>query len=357
MSIYGHTSMPMSEFWKNLIPQHYDIDEITNMAPNTRGCSHSGYEVGAMRRGRKSRYFLRLYRKNTGEKRIRFEHALLERLSRTGFRHSPHQIFSMNGKFFEMIEYPTTDGPEQRHIAMFEFLPGEDKYEWHSSVHNAGERRDAARILAKYHNLVSGWRVPGEWNSPTAADTIPRVVESWRDHAKSPVNTEFDCFLKDNIGFLLDTIGPFSSQSFLEEYRRLPQIVIHGDYHPGNLKYSAGKVVAMLDFELANTDARLIDVAFALRYFCIVRDAFDGKLAEDFLGSYESALAETPGIGPLTSRERDFLPGMIRLSNLHMIYWIIETFQPGLGDESQHLNWLRREIGLARTLLEFPAKR
>ncbi len=50
-----------------------------------------------------------------------------------------------------------------------------------------------------------------------------------------------------------------------------PKGIIHGDWHPGNLLYADGRVVAVLDFDSARLEPRAADVAnaalqFSMRY-------------------------------------------------------------------------------------------
>jgi homoserine kinase type II len=45
-----------------------------------------------------------------------------------------------------------------------------------------------------------------------------------------------------------------------EKYSAMPRLAVHGDYHPGNLKFQGGKVIAVLDFGWSKIEARCFDV-------------------------------------------------------------------------------------------------
>lgn len=55
----------------------------------------------------------------------------------------------------------------------------------------------------------------------------------------------------------------------------MSHLVIHGDYHPGNVKFQDGKVSGIFDFDWSNADLRCFDVAIALLYFCSVWNGID----------------------------------------------------------------------------------
>src|SRR5690606_20325402 len=54
-----------------------------------------------------------------------------------------------------------------------------------------------------------------------------------------------------------------------------PATPIHGDFHPGNLMYRSGRIVAALDFDTARRAPAVIDLANALLQFSITRTSAD----------------------------------------------------------------------------------
>lgn len=47
-------------------------------------------------------------------------------------------------------------------------------------------------------------------------------------------------------------------------YETLPRVLIHGDMHPDNVRFVGDRVVALLDFDQVERDARIVDLADAL---------------------------------------------------------------------------------------------
>jgi Ser/Thr protein kinase RdoA (MazF antagonist) len=78
----------------------------------------------------------------------------------------------------------------------------------------------------------------------------------------------------------------------------LPQQVIHGDFHPGNILVRDGKVVGILDFGDVLYTARVADLAIALSYL-------PQELHDSFIAGFESVV-------PLTADERAVLGPCIR---------------------------------------------
>lgn len=54
-----------------------------------------------------------------------------------------------------------------------------------------------------------------------------------------------------------------------------PNVIIHGDWHPGNLLYDKGRVVAVLDFDSARYSPRMLDLANAALQFSIRMDGIE----------------------------------------------------------------------------------
>ena len=55
-------------------------------------------------------------------------------------------------------------------------------------------------------------------------------------------------------------------RSALDEglYPKLPKAVIHGDIHPGNVKFKGSRVAAVYDFDYLSLQARIRDIVDAI---------------------------------------------------------------------------------------------
>jgi Ser/Thr protein kinase RdoA (MazF antagonist) len=75
----------------------------------------------------------------------------------------------------------------------------------------------------------------------------------------------------------------------LHETRPLATSLVHGDFFPGNVLVTADRVVAVIDWEEAQFDWVIWDLAGALGSFCGVDDGFDRAAAARFVAAYRAA--------------------------------------------------------------------
>jgi homoserine kinase type II len=107
-------------------------------------------------------------------------------------------------------------------------------------------------------------------------------------------------------------------QVFLDgAYRALPRQVIHGDYGPGNTLALGGRIVAVLDFDFAMPEARVLDVAQGLDFTMRIWENPEPlTMARAFCRGYARH-------GRLTVAEVAAVPEMIRLRTaVATIYWL-----------------------------------
>jgi homoserine kinase type II len=140
-----------------------------------------------------------------------------------------------------------------------------------------------------------------------------------------------------------------------QRYAMMPHVVIHGDYHPGNLKFHDGKVVGVFDFDWAKIDTRCFDVALAVNYFCMSWEGSkDGELLLDrvriFLNAYQQALKDLNGLSGLHDLELLCFPEMLMMSNVSTIDWMVKTFYTTTPDPDEYQTYLRHNVRLMQSL-------
>lgn len=109
-------------------------------------------------------------------------------------------------------------------------------------------------------------------------------------------------------------------------YANLPRAIIHGDFHPGNVRFQGTSVAALYDFDYLGVQARVRDVSDALMFFASRRrqtlDADDiHSLTQPFVPEVASCLALLAGyqsVSRLTEAEWEALPWLIRSRWLQM---------------------------------------
>ena len=99
-------------------------------------------------------------------------------------------------------------------------------------------------------------------------------------------------------------------------YGSWPSVVIHGDWHPGNLLFHESKVAAVLDFDSARLEPRMADIANAALQFSMRMSWPDGPdhwpkgLDAERIRALVRGYHETAG-DRLTDQELASLPWLI----------------------------------------------
>ena len=132
------------------------------------------------------------------------------------------------------------------------------------------------------------------------------------------------------------------------------QLIVHGDYHPGNQKYTGNSVSGVFDFDWCKEDLRLFDVAMTITYFCTSwKKPENGVLFLDeievLLKAYQEKLKTSDHIFPLTREELAVLPEMIILANMYVIWWDLrELFEveTSESDEDECLVYLEHNTNI-----------
>jgi homoserine kinase type II len=247
-------------------------------------------------------------------------------------------------------------GKKQKYyIAVFSYLRGEDKYSWDTPLCTDKELADAARVLALYHNTVFGWQVKEKWKKPVFADYIPSIIEKWSCYSQEAEHSVFDLYFLDQFDDLLRFLKGLMKSPGQKKYNVMPHIAIHGDYHPGNLKFHNEKVIGVFDFDWAKIDTRCFDVSLAVNYFCSSwKETKDGGIlldrVEAFLDAYQEAAKAKDGLGALNGLELDYFPEMMMMSNLFVINWTVKSFYQTKPDPEEYQTYLRHNISLMEWL-------
>ncbi|MBW1841435.1 MAG: phosphotransferase [Deltaproteobacteria bacterium] len=347
--------MIYKNLWK-IFSDQWDLGVVTHARRNYIGYINVTYEVDILNNlvdRKQKRLILRIYRKGTSEEKIRFEHALLDELHARKFDLSPCLIETKNGKTFVKVNEQLDHGPVEYYLAAFSYLQGKDKYAWNSPLCTENELKNAAGVLAAYHHTIYGWEGIPEWRGQRSIETFPEMIRQWNTHARNSSASFFDLYFKEELDYLLRQLQKVPDQTV---YDAMPHLAVHGDYHPGNIKFLNGKVVGVFDFDWSAMDARCYDVGNAILFFCADWNAATGgKLIRNrvdrFLEAYQKKAANLNGIGPLNTLELEYLPEMIRVANLHSVLdWTLDHFYNVGADPQECTDFLKQSIRVSRWL-------
>ena len=335
------------------ILRHYAIGELLAFERNERGFVNTGYALETRLHGEQRKYFLRRYKAGIRAEEILFEHSIINHLTAQGFSPVARVVPTKIGATFcRRLE----EGGEVFY-AIFDFLTGEDKYSWVNPQCTEQEVTEAAVVLAEFHTAVSDCTPQGQRAEAKISELLPQIARNVNQALKRGKNTDFDACLTENAPLIMERLTHTFETLQKPTCRALPQLVIHCDYHPGNLKFQNGRVVGLFDFDWAKVDYRCFDVALALWYFFTAWGERDGELRGEqvsrFLDAYQQALAGKGGVGPLTPEELTYLPAMFHAANLYVLNWTISDYYQKTVNPQEYLGYLRHSVNTIRLSSEY----
>jgi homoserine kinase type II len=236
-----------------ILLSHYDLGVIREIRPYLRGSRLAPKLIIRAQRGD----FL-LKRRAPGKDdpyRVAFAHDLQVFLALRGYpvarlvgtRAENNSMLQMNGRIYEL----------------FEFASGRHFDQSPQGAEQAG------KALGSLHRLLASHRPKfeppvGSYHAASGLDARFDQVLS----AVSMVEPQLDQeSLKSTCAFLRKSYHEAARRAEECGYSTWPRGVIHGDWHPGNLIYREGMVVAVLDFDSARLEPRMADVANAALQF------------------------------------------------------------------------------------------
>jgi homoserine kinase type II len=325
----------------------YDLGELVSIERNERGTVNTNFAVEVERCGKREKYFLRQYKSSIHPAEIQYEHSIVRHLIQKKLEFIARVHQTRGGPTYLTAHEQEISNPV--YYALFDFLPGEDRYTWVDPGCSLEEVRSAARILAQYHHAVFDLETEGYRSEPKIRDLLPLISENIARVHRRPANTTIERYLLENAGWLRSEIEKNCEFLGRSEELGCQQIVIHCDYHPGNLKFFKDQVVGLLDFDWSKQDLRCFDFALALWYFFTDWGGRkDGRIriedAANFLSVYQQELNKSEGLRPLSEEEFDLLPELIKSSNFYILNWALEDiFNKDVGP-NEYLGYLRHNI-------------
>lgn len=328
---------------------HYDLGELAAFEKNERGFVNTSFAIETLADGVRTRRFFRRYKVGVKEEELLFEHSVIERLVAQGSPPVARIAKTREGKTF----VKRAGGEIPVFYAIFDFLPGDDRYTWVAPHCVHSELVSAAQVLAQFHSAVSDLKPAGLRAEPRIVDLLPQLSQYVAESQFRSKRTAFDQCLLEHKDLIQESVARMLDVLNKPEVRDLPQLVVHCDYHPGNLKFQGEQVSGLFDFDWSKIDARAFDVGLALWYFFASWDGErDGELLleplEVFVDAYQEAFLGMPGVGPLSSAELRHLPDMIAAGNLYILNWTIQDYYHKDVDPREYLVYLRHSVNFLK---------
>jgi homoserine kinase type II len=338
------------------ILSHYNLGKLTGSELNERGFVNTSYAITTINAsGEQKSYFLRKYKPGIQEIELIFEHSLMRHLASKGVCPVAWVHRTHNGQsYLARHDEGTTRQP--RYYAIFDFLPGEDRYTWINPHCTPAEITNSAAVLAHFHNALYDWIPEGARSEAKIQDLLPQILASLETVKQYSKTTIFDDYLHANLDLLIDNARNTLTTLSEPDIQQIPQLVIHCDYHPGNLKFEGDQVTALFDFDWSKVDYRCFDIGLALFYFFTSWEEQDGEFrledAAQFLQAYQRTLRTTQTPKPLDANELKFLPAMINAANIYVLNWTLLDFYSKTVDPQEYLVFLAHAVKFIRWLID-----
>jgi len=174
---------------------------------------------------------------------------------------------------------------------LFEYIPGQGY-----PANSLDATADAGRVLALYHKLLDGFHsdeyrpAAGSYHNAMAVEQGLKAIPAKRLPTAAAAAT---------CAALLDAYRLAVMKCESLELSGWPAQTVHGDWHPGNMLFRDGRVVAVIDYDSARELPRIIDAANGALQFSIVGgdedvanwpDALDEARFKRFVRGYDGVL-------------------------------------------------------------------
>jgi len=341
----------VTEIIHPLMEESYDLGTVTRIRAVSGGYCNKSYAVWMSTNEHTRQYFLRLYNPNVIYNEILFEHALLNHLRSNGFTLAAAIVKCRNGETIASTPLPENHRGTRAFWALFEFLKGDDKYSWTQTDLTDKEFISAAEILAHLHHCGHGFKKPpgADRAQPRIMEFLPTFKKTFSAFLEKAHDRKCNRLFKNNFDSICEALD--YTVSFAARFQGMPQIPIHCDYHPGNLKFEDEKAIGIFDFDWSKIDYRLFDVALGLVYFTSRWNDQTTGLRPDkfslFLSAYNQACRRLAHISPMTEQEKRYLVPMLSIANLYVLNWeLVDFYETPEQDDDVYYKFIDHNIGL-----------
>jgi len=312
---------------------YYDFGDVTGVSRLFGGLINQNFSVTTNNGNRCFQLFIKRYRQEATEKEILFEHKCNDYLTSNDFPEVAKLIKANDGRTFIEHHVNHLDPPgKTSKFAVYTFLEGEDRYGWRTPHCSMADLASASAMFAKIHERGFGFKAGEHAKEEPKIIPLMAVFENYFDKLEEKARRDTAC--GTSTAYFLEKLPSYrqalaTCKPLKEKCQDMLELMIHGDYHPGNQKYTDHGVTGVFDFDWCKEDLRLFDVAIAITYFCTSwKEHENGLLFMDeikvFLRAYQGYLDKSERIYPLSEKELCVLPEMIILANMYVIWWDLQ---------------------------------
>ena len=330
-----------------LVDHHYCIGDIMSIKGLAGGCSNLSFLIRIRQNGNLHSYIVRRYHPDRTAEQIHFEHSFIHHLKQNILPLVSGVIKCRDGgTWIRLID------PENRlpyYWAIFEFLPGEDKYTWIENNLSEPELKSSAEVLAHLHDASAGFQ-PTSDNAANAPLITGFLEELYREIHKNtgPLrNRGIQELVNPHRRLSLSVIENILTVK--KSLVAIPEIAIHCDYHPGNLKFRHERVMGVIDFDWSQMGPRAFDLSLALIYFAARwtpkgPGGLNPNKVKLFLGTYDGILVTKTKLSPLSAIEVELLPCLMAAANLFILKWELDEYAANPFKQQEFTNYINHNV-------------
>jgi homoserine kinase type II len=311
-----------------IVMSHFDIGVIESIVEYPRGSRKAPKLLIVSEQGK----FL-LKRRARGKDdpyKVAFAHALQLYLASKQFP-LPHLIGTKKDNN-SMLQWRSAV------YELFEYIPGQGYPQTLEATFDGG------RVLSLYHKLLSDFRsewqpTGGSYHLAPAVETGLRAIPaslSSPDSATGPV-----------LQFLLDSYRHAAQMANALGLDAWPKQIVHADWHPGNMLFRDNRVVAVIDYDSARMQPRIIDAANGALQFSIIGGDEDIETWPEYIDEsrYKRFLRGYDEVMLLSEAEMRTIPWlMIEALIAEAVFPIAATGQFGRLEGFAFLQMVQRKV-------------
>lgn len=234
----------------------WDVGELSCL-PGERGGTANPAVVVVIESGR---YFLK--RRNprySAPEVLRHDHALMAHLAAKGLC-TPLGVVCREGRRWVEVG--------DRVYELYPYMPGDPH-----DPRDEAQLTEAGRQLAAFHRAAEDFALPPGKEWPRYHDPANTIVAlEWAEEelksltGLTPAGRERADALRE-VRRLLAVSRELAAEFTDEQYHGYPKLVVHGDWHPANVKYDGNRICGIFDLDWATRQPRLVDIADGIIYF------------------------------------------------------------------------------------------
>lgn len=248
-----------------------------------------------------------------GRAQVDFAHAVQRRLA--------EHRFPVAG-LIETIDGETLVEHGGRIYELFKFIQGKRFDKSNPAAAESG------RVLAHFHDILREFPNEPEANHSfhlrrSFVQKMERVIES----LSKQETPEYLEGMHKTVSFLQSQYESAHQKVSSVDFSSLPTSIVHSDWHPGNMLYKDGDIIAVIDFDSLRVSPRITDIANGALQFSMRMgdaeqvddwpDSFRGHTIQSLVQSYDQFTKL-----PLMASERSILPSLM------VEALIVESFLP-----------------------------